>query len=144
MIQVVLLVAVIAAGVWLGAAWSGTLRSIGIVAGMMAIAAGAILFVRGLADLGGSLTPFPHPRTDATLVESGVYGLVRHPIYGGLILGSLGWSLVQASFAALIATASIAVFFVLKSSLEESWLLQRFEGYAAYRTRTRRFIPWIY
>jgi protein-S-isoprenylcysteine O-methyltransferase Ste14 len=140
----VLLVAVIAAGTWLRPAWSGALQFGGFFVGIMALVGGAILVVRGLVDLRGALTPLPHPRDDAVLVETGVYGLARHPIYGGLILGSLGWSLFHTSVAALLATAVVAAFFVLKSSREEVWLLERFEGYASYRTRTRRFIPWIY
>lgn len=43
----------------------------------------------------------------------------------------------------LILTAVIAVSFTLKASVEEAWLVARFEGYDAYRTRTHRFIPWI-
>ncbi len=59
--------------------------------------AGALLLGKGLLDLGRSLTPLPHPRDDARLVVSGVYGLVRHPIYGGIIVTSFGWALVAAS-----------------------------------------------
>ena len=36
------------------------------------------------------------------------------------------------------------VFFTLKSRREEAWLQERFDGYAAYRARTRRLIPWVY
>ena len=84
-----LLVAVAAAGWRLGPDWEGPVRYIGIVVGIMAIAAGLILAVRGVLDLGRALTPVPRPRDDAELVETGVYALARHPIYGGLILGSL-------------------------------------------------------
>lgn len=143
-IQVVLLFAVIALGVRFGPDWGGPLRFVGIVAGVAAIAAGAILVVRGSVDLRGALTPLPHPRDDATLVQTGVYGLARHPIYGGLIMAALGWSWVQASLPALVAAVMLAGFFVLKSTREESWLLDRFGDYAAYRNRTRRFIPWVY
>lgn len=143
-IQVLLLLAVAAAGMRFGPDWSGPLRFVGILAGIAAIAAGAILVVRGSADLRGALTPLPRPRDDATLVETGVYGLARHPIYGGLILAALGWSWVQASLPALVAALTLATFFVLKSIREEAWLLERFAGYAAYRARTRRFIPWVY
>ncbi|MGK2849879.1 MAG: methyltransferase family protein [Candidatus Limnocylindrales bacterium] len=142
-IQVVLLLAVVAAGVWFGPDWSGPLRFVGILAGLAAIGGGVILVVRGSLDLGGALTPLPHPRDDAQLVEMGVYGLARHPIYGGLILAALGWSWVQASVPALVGAVVLAAFFVLKSAREEVWLIQRFAGYAAYRERTRRFIPWI-
>lgn len=142
-IQVVLLAAVAATGWWLGPDWSGPLRYAGIFAGIMALAGGAILVVRGLVDLGGALTPLPHPRDGARLVETGVYGLARHPIYGGLVLAAFGWSLMQASLAGLAAGALLLAFFTLKSSREEAWLMERFPGYADYRTRTRRFIPWI-
>lgn len=142
-IQVVLLIAVVAAGLWLGPDWSGPIRFGAILTGIMALAAGAILVVRGLVDLGGALTPLPRPRDDAELVETGVYGLARHPIYGGLILAAVGWSLMRASLAGIVVSALLLAFFTLKSSREEAWLMERFPGYAAYRTRTRRFIPWV-
>ncbi|MEO5885006.1 MAG: isoprenylcysteine carboxylmethyltransferase family protein [Candidatus Limnocylindrales bacterium] len=128
---------------WLRPSWSGALQFAGIFAGIMGIAGGVILAARGIVDLGGSLTPLPHPRDDARLVETGVYGLVRHPIYGGLILGAVGWALMLASLAGLVASALLLAFFTLKAAREEAWLTTRFPGYPAYRTRTRRFIPWV-
>jgi len=89
------------------------------------------------------MTPLPRPRQDGALVETGVYALVRHPIYGGLILAALGWAMVRASIVAVILAAALAAFFRLKSSREERWLEMRYPDYAAYRARTRRFIPWI-
>lgn len=142
-IQVVLLAAIGAAGWWLGPDWSDPLRLGAILVGVMALAGGAILALKGIVDLGKALTPLPHPRDDAELVETGVYALARHPIYGGLILGAVGWSLVRASLAGIAATALLLAFFALKSTREEAWLMEEFPGYAAYRTRTRRFIPWV-
>ncbi len=142
-IQGVLLVLVVAAGWSLGPDWTGAVRFVGIFVGIMAIAGGAILLVRGIVDLGSAFTPLPRPRDDAELVETGVYALARHPIYGGLILGALGWSVMQASFVALVASGVMAGFFFLKSAREEAWLEARFDRYAAYRRRTKRFIPWI-
>jgi protein-S-isoprenylcysteine O-methyltransferase Ste14 len=110
---------------------------------VLLVLAGLILAVRGIVDLGGALTPLPHPRDGADLVEHGVYRMVRHPIYGGLIVASLGWALVRASVAALALTAVLWAFFHLKSTREEAWLTGRFAGYAAYRSRTKRFIPWL-
>ena len=142
-IQMVLLALTGAAGWWLGPSWSGEVRAVSTVGGAAGILAGLALAFRGARDLRGALTPLPYPRADAHLVETGVYRLVRHPIYGGLVLAGFGWGLVMASIPALLTAIVLLGFFELKSRREEVWLEARFPGYAAYRTRTRRLIPWI-
>ena len=142
-IQVVLLGIVAVAGA-LGPAWSGTARAVGMALGLVLLGLGGLLAVRGILDLRQNLTPFPKPVDGARLVDSGAYRLVRHPIYGGLILGAIGWGLVSASIPALVAAVALALFLRLKSGREEAWLADRFEAYDAYRARTRRFVPWLY
>jgi protein-S-isoprenylcysteine O-methyltransferase Ste14 len=71
------------------------------VVGALLIAGGIVLAVSGAVELRGALTPLPRPRDGAELVETGAYALVRHPIYGGLILAAFGWALVQASMVAI-------------------------------------------
>jgi len=44
------------------------------------------------ARLGEGLTPFPKPPAQAQLVRRGVYAMVRHPVYAGLMALSLGWA----------------------------------------------------
>jgi protein-S-isoprenylcysteine O-methyltransferase Ste14 len=141
--QLVLLAAVVLAG-FLGPAWSGWMRTAGVALGAALLGLGGLLAFRGVVDLGEHLTPFPRPPQGGRLVDSGAYRLVRHPIYGGLILGAFGWALVMASPLGLAASAVLAVFFALKASREEAWLTERFEDYRAYQARTRGFIPWIY
>ena len=142
-IQAVLLVAV-AATMSLGPAWTGALRAIAAAGGLGLVLAGGWLAVRGARDLADNLTPFPRPNETNRLVETGSYGLVRHPIYGGLILGAVGLGLLAASPATLLAALALDVLFELKSRREEDWLLDRHPDYAAYRARTRRFIPWLH
>jgi protein-S-isoprenylcysteine O-methyltransferase Ste14 len=143
LLQVVLIVLVAAAAWSLGPDWSGPLRVAGVAVGVSLIAVGLSLIVRGAIDLGGAMTPVPRPRAGAELVETGVYGRVRHPIYGGLIFAAFGAALVQASLVAVASSACLAVVLRLKSGLEERWLDARYPGYAAYRARTPRFIPRI-
>ena len=139
--QVVILVLTAAAG-WLGPAWDGPVRVISSVLGVSLISAGAVLVIGGTRDLGSALTPFPHPSASASLIQTGAYGLVRHPIYGGIVLASAGWALLTASIPALIMSAIVWGFFTVKSIREEAWLVERFPDYPAYRARTRRLIPW--
>ena len=145
-IQGVLFAAIALAGAALTGTWPGPWTGIATSAGWVFVALGATLAGAGLAGLrgGDALTAVPHPRDEASLVETGAFRLVRHPIYGGLILGAAGWALLRASPAALLGAAILLVFFDLKRRREEAWLATRYHGYAAYRARTRRLIPWIY
>jgi protein-S-isoprenylcysteine O-methyltransferase Ste14 len=125
--------------------WSGGVIGwlwFGLAAGAVVIA--AWLVVRAFVDLGPSMTPFPRPRADGRLVESGIYGSLRHPIYAGLILGSAGWSMLSRSPAALVVTVVLAALLDAKARREEAWLLERYPLYAAYRLRTKKFLPGIY
>ena len=109
--------------------------------GTVLLAFGGALAVGGLAALGRSLTPFPEPRDDAELVEHGAYRLVRHPIYGGLLLAATGWSL-RRSPRGFAPTALLAVLWTAKARREEELLAKRFPRYRQYVAQTpRRFIP---
>jgi protein-S-isoprenylcysteine O-methyltransferase Ste14 len=143
LIQGVLLVLVTAAGWSLGPDWSGPIRLVGIAVGIVLIASGIVLAIRGVFDLGGAMTALPRPRENAALVQTGAYALVRHPIYGGLILAAFGWAIARASTGAVIVAGALGVFLWLKSMREERWLVMRYPDYARYRAKTRRFIPWI-
>jgi len=142
-LQAVLLVAVAWTGVDGRGAIATPLAWLVAGLGLGLLVAGAVLALRGARDLGRNLTAVPRPRPGSELVESGIYARVRHPIYGGVILGSLGWSLALASLLALPFVAALAVFLDLKSRREEVWLRERFTGYDAYAARTRRLIPWV-
>jgi protein-S-isoprenylcysteine O-methyltransferase Ste14 len=141
-LQVVLGVIAGAAGVagLASPAWDGPPRVATTLAGCALGALGAVQVWRGVRDLGRNVTPLPHPTAGATLVETGVYRRVRHPIYGGVMLTATGWGLLAAAPVALVVAALFVPFFWLKSTVEERWLEQRFAGYAAYRRRTHRFI----
>ncbi len=142
-IQAALLVLLVAAGV-LGPEWPDALERPLLALGFALGLPGAILFLGGALRLGAQLTPFPRPVEGGALREGGVYGLARHPIYGGVLLLSLAWSLAT-SWLALGPVASLALLFDHKSRREELWLAERHEGYAAYRRRVRRrFIPWVW
>jgi protein-S-isoprenylcysteine O-methyltransferase Ste14 len=114
------------------------------LAGAVLAALGALLALAGLAALGRAFTPFPRPRADARLRQSGAYAWVRHPIYGGLVLASLGWSLAWLSAPGFAFGALVLAFFDRKSALEERLLRARFPEYEAYARRVKKLLPGIY
>lgn len=143
MIQFLLLGLVVLAGV-AGPTWVGPFSTVARVAGFALVIAGLVLAARGLLDLRDALTPLPHPRDGAELVDTGSYRLVRHPIYGGLVLAAAGYALVVGSPVALVGAVLLLGFFRLKSGREEAWLRERYPAYGVYAARTRRMIPWVY
>jgi protein-S-isoprenylcysteine O-methyltransferase Ste14 len=142
-VQMALLVAAVAAGL-AGAAWSPAASPWLAAAGVVAALAGAGLVVGGGAGLGRQLTPFPRPVDDGALRQDGVYGLVRHPMYGGALLLMLGWVLLSSPLA-LVPLGAAAVFLDAKRRREEAWLSDEYAGYADYRRNVRRpFIPFVW
>lgn len=142
-IQGVLIVAILGTAM-LGPAWTGPLRVVGIAAGAALMAVGGWLVLRGMIDLRENLTPWPRPGEGSRLIEDGAYRLARHPIYGGLVTGSVGLGLAAASPVCLGFALALGILFDLKSRREEAWLVARHPGYAAYRARTKRMIPGLY
>ena len=139
--QSVLLCVVVAGGVFYRNQWhSLALTYVG--AFLLLIAAGCGL--AGAASLGRNLTPFPKPSAGSRLVQTGIYGLMRHPLYTAVFCGSAGWALVRESWPALIAALALAPLLDAKARREERWLRQRYADYERYEQRVRRFIPWIY
>jgi protein-S-isoprenylcysteine O-methyltransferase Ste14 len=120
--------------------WGPAVSAIGIVA----IVIGGGLAARGIWDLRAGLSPFPKPIADAPLVSSGAYRLIRHPIYSGLVLGSIGWGLVTSSILVIGTAGLLFLLFAGKSRREEAWLAAIHPEYRAYQQRTKRLIPWVY
>jgi protein-S-isoprenylcysteine O-methyltransferase Ste14 len=114
--------------------------------GWLGVIIGAVFVLGGGTGLtqAGAFDVFPKPRSDGALVESGVYRLVRHPIYAGLIAGGLGLAALRASLPTLLATIGLAVILDLKRRREEDWLLQQFPAYATYRQRVKALVPMLY
>jgi protein-S-isoprenylcysteine O-methyltransferase Ste14 len=128
---------------FVGPGWPSFANVATSVAGIVLAAGGLAMASWGIASLGSSLSPFPRPAEGARFLDRGAYGTVRHPIYGGLVLGAVGWSLIRSPLA-LVATAVLAIILELKSRSEESMLVAAYPEYAAYRDRVRwRFIPGV-
>ena len=139
--QSLLLCAVIAGGILCRNQWQSFVLTL-CGAFLLLLAAGCGL--AGTRSLGRNLTPFPKPTASAQLVQTGIYGLMRHPLYTAVFCGSVGWALMWRSWPALLVALALGPFFDAKARREERWLRQQFPEYAAYERRVRRFVPWLY
>ena len=118
---------------------------IAVIAGGALCLVGLGFVLLGSFGLGrNNLSAFPKPRDNSTLVTSGIFSIVRHPIYSGFIFLTFGWSLIWGSVAAFVAASALLIFFDLKARREERWLEAKFSGYTAYKQRIKRLIPFVY
>ena len=109
---------------------------------LLSIGTGAAL--AGAIALGRNITPFPKPSEKAHLVRRGIFSMIRHPIYTGVMFASLGWALFWQSWPALLAASGLIPFFDAKTRREEKWLREKFREYGQYEKCVKRFIPRIY
>lgn len=85
-------------------------------------------------------------KADHHIVDTGPYGLVRHPIYTGIILAAFALAAVKATAAALLGAAVLTFSFWLKARLEEGFLSAELgaEAYAGYRRRVPMLVPFLH
>ena len=113
--------------------------------GLFLLIIGGVLALYAVLSLKDNLKPSPKPRIGGHLVTFGLYSIVRHPAYSGILLAALGVSLWINDLIRLLLTLGLFVFFDAKSSVEERWLEKVYPGYGNYKKRvTKKFIPWIY
>ncbi len=107
--------------------------------------AGVALVLRSRAELGRAWSFVPKADRD-TLVTTGPYRLVRHPIYLGLALLVAGGALAFGSWPALvIVLCGIVPSFAWRARTEEKLLSRTLgERYADYRQRTKMFVPYLF
>ena len=146
LIQLALVVLFILAPVWPDLRSGELYRQLTLVrwsALVIGLALGAILGFGGSFTIRRYLTPLPYPVEHNKLVDTGVYGLMRHPLYTAQLLAALGWTIYAMSLSHLLVTALALAFFNHKASKEEDWLTERHPEYREYAAKVGKFAPKI-
>jgi protein-S-isoprenylcysteine O-methyltransferase Ste14 len=82
---------------------------------------------------------------DHKVVDTGVYAIVRHPMYAGIFLFNVGMALWLESYAAAIATLVPISVLALRILFEERFLRRELAGYEDYTRRVRyRLVPFVW
>jgi len=117
-----------------------------IALGALAVAASMWMFYRTHKDLGRNWSATLEVRDTHTLVTTGIYRSVRHPMYAAFWLWTIAQALLLANWIAGPAgLVAFAIHFFLRVGREEQMMLDRFgDAYHDYMARTSRIIPGIY
>lgn len=110
-------------------------------AGYLLVVAGLGWAVWSVRCLGRSISVIAQARE---VVDRGPYRLVRHPLYVGEIVSSLGVAIVVGTVGAFCAWAALCLLQAYRALREEQVLLQALPGYRSYRARTAALLPGVF
>ncbi len=114
---------------------------------------GLVLFVAGwwIISLSFKVNPFAIPvvrlqeERQQRVIDTGVYAIVRHPIYAGAVLLLVGMPMWLESYAATLSAVVPTGLLILRVLVEEQFLRRELKGYDAYTKRVRyRLIPFLW
>ncbi len=111
--------------------------------GLALLVAGLGLAVWARVHLGRNWGMPMTERTEPELVTSGPYRFVRHPIYSGILLATIGTALAVTLYW-LIVFLVLATYFIYSARVEERLMGASFPGaYAGYREKTKMLVPFL-
>jgi protein-S-isoprenylcysteine O-methyltransferase Ste14 len=113
--------------------------------GVALYAAGGVLRIWPVFVLGHRFSGLVAIQSGHELVTTGIYGVIRHPSYLGLLINAVGWTLAFRSGLGLLLAALLILPLFARIRAEEALLRARFgDEYGAYSRRTWRLIPRVY
>jgi protein-S-isoprenylcysteine O-methyltransferase Ste14 len=113
--------------------------------GVVSLGAALWLFRRSHVDLGQNWSISLEVREQHTIVKTGVYRVIRHPMYASFFLLSVAqMALLPNWLVAASGLLAALAFYAFRLPREEQMMLECFgDDYRRYMAETKRFIPWI-
>lgn len=95
-------------------------------------------------EIGIDWSPTIEKTQKQKLVTSGIYGIIKHPLYLSGLLILVGTNVYFGSKWAWLATTLVLIAILLRIPIEQKHLRERFgEEYIAYKRRRKTILPWI-
>jgi protein-S-isoprenylcysteine O-methyltransferase Ste14 len=114
------------------------------IAGLAVTAAGITFAVWARLHLGKNWSAQPAVREHHTLIRTGPYAIVRHPIYTGILTGILGTAIASGTAFAFITLGVVIIVLIVKLRIEEQFMIGEFgEEYERYRHEVKALVPWV-
>jgi protein-S-isoprenylcysteine O-methyltransferase Ste14 len=116
-----------------------------VLAGLLVVLIGVAFSIWGRLILGSNWSNRVTVKENHTLVRTGPYRIVRHPIYSGILLGMLGSALQRGGIRCFVGVLICGLSFWLKTRAEERFMVQSFgEQYLHYRDKVKALAPFIF
>ncbi len=114
------------------------------LAGLAVVLVGWSMAYAANRTIGESWSPTVDKTEEQNLVISGVYSVVRHPLYLSGLLVLAGTNIYFESSWAWIGALLALIVILIRVPIEERLLVERFgQKYIAYKKRTKAILPWI-
>ena len=99
------------------------------------------LFISAKISLGVNYSDCYSQKTPKKIVNTGLYSIIRHPIYSSNILLVISVLIISGSYLIIINLILISLFYVISAFREERYLINRFSNYNKYSKKTGMFVP---
>lgn len=119
---------------------SNTLAYTGLIISLAGIAFAIVARVWLGENWSGTVTI----KKDHELIQRGPYKFIRHPIYTGVFFGLFGAVMIQNQIQGTVAIVLLFIALNIKIAREEKFLSEIFPQYEAYKSCTKKLIPFVY
>ena len=115
-----------------------------IISGIIFMLIGFFITYYANRTIAENWSPVLDKTKEQRLIKSGIYSLVRHPLYFSGLLLLIGTNLFFGNSWSWLSTLLVFIITVYRIPIEENQLEGRFgQDYVDYRSRTKALIPWI-
>ncbi|APC15207.1 hypothetical protein BLL42_05530 [Pseudomonas frederiksbergensis] len=115
-----------------------------IYVGSVLVGLGVVIRQLAIYTLGRHYSHLIDIKNDHKIVDYGIYKLVRHPAYTGMLVGSLGLTISYFSYPSLIILIFTLIPSILNRISHEERELIKVDGYRSYMGVSKKFIPYVY
>lgn len=121
-----------------------TTNNVVLIFGITTICAAILVALKAFWDIKTNFAVAPKPHNSASLITSGIYSKIRHPMYSAVIFASFGYLLIRYDLLMLAFFLIIILFLIAKIYFEDRFLTRKYDKYEQYKKQTKALIPYVW